>query len=552
MECVVAGRSGTSEPSTSNVHLDDLITDNLVTWKVIDAVEPVGLRQNSKAYSKGEYIWWDTRDGTVWECITGGTTNASIPRLEDLPNGAQIKPHYATSTMTKIDFNSSYTQWKSGGYNSVATNINIGNTSWSCTVGNLGDKEPNITDVLVGARITDGQVTWEKSYKRLNGIRIENCTFKNVSCITGAQDIVAKNNYIVNGALSLSANHLVTQGNVVDNREKDAGISMKYVANTGSVRDEIFRNCQAQMATFLDYKQPKKRIFERLTSENGILYGDTVLYDCSIVINRDLNATSIYGNNQIRMVGGNFSAYVFPNVKIFGSWHSTYEFLGVTFDIILSDATGNFFNNASKLSEGNYYVAFRDCTFRVLPLAYDAQLFTSQYSNTNIKLLHNTFINLDPNKSIKVGLPTADPTNTSVVNNFFDKNFYVTNINSLMNRGGYSLITTLQSPNIPTSGDYAVGTRIINSAPAVGSPRGWVVTTAGLAFQPTLRTSNTTYNVGDFVKWSSGANIYECISSTGATASSPPAAGAGIVTDGGVQWLYRGNTVAVFTSEGNL
>jgi hypothetical protein len=137
-----------------------------------------------------------------------------------------------------------------------------------------------------------------------------------------------------------------------------------------------------------------------------------------------------------------------------------------------------------------------------------------------------------------------------VINNFFDQNYYVTNRNALMNRGGYSLTTTLQSPTIPTSGDYAVGTRIVNSSPAIGSPKGWVVTTAGLAYSST-RANSTAYNVGDFVKWTTGSNIYECIKA-GTTAATPPAAGAGVVTDGDVQWLYRGNTTAVFTSEGNL
>lgn len=555
MQCIVSGTTGTAEPDTSSTRLGESLTDGTVTWQMIDAVEPVGLRQNYKAYNVGDYIWWDTRNSTVWECITAGSTGGTPPRLEDLPNGTQIKAHYGTSTMTKIAWDSSYPQWTAGTYLSATTNINIGNTSWSCSIGNLGDKEPDVTSVLVGSLVADGTVVWKRIYDHLNSVHVEECTFKNVNLVVGSHDVTAINNMMTNGQFTLTGNHVISKGNVIDNREKDVGISMSYTANSGEVRDDILRNCQVQLITPIDYRKPKKRIFERLSIDNGIVYGDPILYDSTIAINRDLNASTIYGNNQVRMVGGNFSAYVLPNVNIFGAWHSSYEFTGVTFDIILSDATGTFFKNNSRMSEGNYYVIFRDCAFRVLPQVYDAQLFNQAYNNANIKLLHNKFVNLDTTKSIKIWIPTQDSTNTSVINNYFDHNYYVLSngsgtYSSSYNKGGYSLITTRESATIPTSGDYVTGTRITNSSPAIGSPKGWIVTTAGQAYGST-RANSTNYNVGDWIKWSTGNNIYECIQS-GTTAATAPSAGAGQVVDGSVTWLYRGNITAVFTSEGNL
>jgi hypothetical protein len=559
LKCTAStGNTGASEPSIGDIKIGETLIDGGITWQLIDNVEPVGIRQNNKPYNTNDYIWWDSKDGSIWKCVTQGNAGTFIPRLEDLALGAQIKPHYASTTMTKIAWNSSYPQWAAGTYLGTTTNINVGNTSWSCTVGNLGDRYPTIANVLNGTSVNDGTIVWKKVWDYLTAVRVEDCTFKNTGLVVGAHNIIAKNNSIINNQFTLNGRHVISQGNIVDNREKDTGINMSYIANSGTIRDDIFHNGVVLVSTLIDYRQPKKRIYERITSANGVLYGDAILYDCTMSVNRDLNASTIWGNNQMRMVGGNFSAYVLPNVKIFGAWHSTYEFLGVTFDIILSDTTGTFFNNLSRQTEGNYFVSFRDCTFRVLPQVYDAQLFNQSANNANLKLLHNRFLNLDSTKSIKIWVPTQDPTNTAVIDNYFDQGYYVQangtgTFATGYNRGGYSLATSVQSSIVPIAGDYAVGTRITNSAPAVGSPKGWVVTTAGLAYQSSLRANSTSYNVGDWVKWSTGTNVYECIQA-GISATTPPLAGFANVTDGGVIWLYRGSSsnTAVFTSEGNL
>jgi hypothetical protein len=312
-------------------------------------------------------------------------------------------------------------------------------------------------------------------------------------------------------------------------------------------KEDTIRNSLISITAKSDYKQQPKRVVENLFIDNSAINTNTTIYNSSLVFN-NLAFTSSQLGASLLMDGGKISAYVPSNLRIFNAWIRNFSLKNVHVDVTLE--TGATFLSSYTRSADGYYSNVESCTFVVTPLDNDVQLIGLSYSDSNIKLLNCNVFNTDQSKSIKINLPTTDTTNTKVYHNFFDKNVYVTDINSEWNKGGYSLRTTIESPIFPVKGDYALGTRIINSLPSVGSPKSWVVTTAGLAYSST-RANSSNYNVGDFIKWSTGSNVYECVQA-GTTASTPPLAGAGIVVDGGVQWLYRGNTVATFTSEGNL
>jgi hypothetical protein len=91
---------------------------------------------------------------------------------------------------------------------------------------------------------------------------------------------------------------------------------------------------------------------------------------------------------------------------------------------------------------------------------------------------------------------------------------------------------------------YFVGDRTFDLTAATA---GWTCTTAGGAFQGT-RANTTAYTVGQWLAWTTGTTVVEC-TVAGTTAGSPPTAPTTVgqvVVDGGVTWVCRSLTKAVF------
>lgn len=106
----------------------------------------------------------------------------------------------------------------------------------------------------------------------------------------------------------------------------------------------------------------------------------------------------------------------------------------------------------------------------------------------------------------------------------------------------------------PSVGVWNVGDRIVNSTPAVGSPKGWTNTAAGGA-SSTTRGDATAYTTGTWIKWPTGTTVWECTTAGTTTTGAPSITGITVgqtVTDGTVVWTLRATTQANFVSEGNL
>lgn len=114
----------------------------------------------------------------------------------------------------------------------------------------------------------------------------------------------------------------------------------------------------------------------------------------------------------------------------------------------------------------------------------------------------------------------------------------------------------VKSATVPTSGVWVRGQRVRNPTPAVGQPKGWLVTASGGAVSKTWSPS-TTYSEGDWVS-NTSSHILLCLES-GTSGSGINAVGGGTwgaigttITDGTVTWVYMANASAAFASEGNL
>jgi hypothetical protein len=555
--CTVAGMSGSSEPSTTQKYLGNTLLDGSVTWKIIDNIFPSSIRKTTTNYSEGDIVLWE--DGTTWECVTSGTTASDNPSLKDLPLGTILNAPASSSHIQKINFDETAPSWQPYVSKINGDKVNINGTTWQYISGDFGgyssgSKEPSYTDLIQGSLLTDGTVIWKKASIENHPIAesiFEECEVRNTNLYIYSPLIISKRNRVINGQYKLNGIKVFSNENLIDNprsaKTPAPTMEVSYIFNNGKCKEDTIRNSLISITAKSDYKQQPKRVVENLFIDNSAINTNTTIFNSSLVFN-NLAFTSSQLGASLLMDGGKISAYVPSNLRIFNAWIRNFSLKNVHVDVTLE--TGAAFLSSYTRSADGYYSNVESCTFVVTPLDNDVQLIGLSYSDSNIKLLNCNVFNTDQSKSIKINLPTTDTTNTKVYHNFFDKNVYVTDINSEWNKGGYSLRTTIESPIFPVKGDYALGTRIINSLPSVGSPKSWVVTTAGLAYSST-RANSSNYNVGDFIKWSTGSNIYECVQA-GTTASTPPLAGAGIVVDGGVQWLYRGNTVATFTSEGNL
>lgn len=106
----------------------------------------------------------------------------------------------------------------------------------------------------------------------------------------------------------------------------------------------------------------------------------------------------------------------------------------------------------------------------------------------------------------------------------------------------------------PNQGVWNVGDRIMNSAPAVGQPKGWINTATGGA-SSTTRANSTAYAVGVYAVWTTGTTVWECTTAGTSAASAPDITGKTVgqtVVDGTVTWTLRSTTQSNFVSEGNL
>ncbi|SMC98097.1 right-handed parallel beta-helix repeat-containing protein [Sporomusa malonica] len=556
--CTVTGSSGASAPNTTGKYLGDTITDGNVTWKIVDNVFPKTYRKNSAVYAEGDLIWWG--DDTIWECVTGGTTAAAEPTLKDLPFDAILIAHASTSRIKKVAFDANAPDWTPNMTKNLNDKVNIAGTTWqyvsrqpyNIIFGNCstGDKEPRVTDLAKELLLTDGTVVWKKGNSGINcpvaTTLAERCIVENTKLMLSGPIVKATNNLVINGDYMVTARQLFSTGNVIRND----GIPTKkvtYAANEGNSLGDIIHNSIINIVPDFDFAIPQKRLVENLVIKNSTINNSKgILHNCTLVFSEPIVGTNL--GPSINMIGGEISAYLYPSTRLFAPYRSQFSLQGVIINITLN--TGSyFFKGYTKAADG-FYSKIQDCIFNITPLGTDVTLFSLGYGDGNVQLANNKFFNSDHSKSINVILPTGDAVNTFNRCNYFDVNYYSTDINSGNNIGGYAVRTTVDSSGVPVKGSYALGTRIMNITPAIGSPKSWLVTTDGLAYSKT-RENSTAYAVGTFVKWPSGNNIYECIGA-GTTAASAPAAGRGTVIDGTIVWLYRGNKTAVFTSEGKL
>lgn len=110
------------------------------------------------------------------------------------------------------------------------------------------------------------------------------------------------------------------------------------------------------------------------------------------------------------------------------------------------------------------------------------------------------------------------------------------------------------SNGIPTTGIFSLYQRILNTAPAVGQPKGWICTVTGGAVS-TTRANSTAYGLGVWATWTTGTTAWE-VTTAGTSAASPPSIVGKVVgdtvTDNDIVWTMRSLTTATLTSEGNL
>ena len=556
--CTVAGSSGSAAPDTSGKYVGNTITDGSATWKIVDNVFPKMYRENSKAYAEGDIIWWG--DDTIWECVTGGTTGSGEPTLKDLTFGAILIAHASSSRIKKVAFDAEAPDWTPNVTKNLNDKVNIAGTTWqyvskqpyNVNFGNYstGDKEPRVTDLAKELLLTDGTVVWKKGNSGINcpvaTTLAERCIVENASLVLSGPIVKATNNMVINGNYMVTARQLFSTGNVIRN----TGIPTKkvtYTLNEGNCLGDMINNSIINLLPYFDFSKPQKRLFENLIIKNSMINNcKGILHNCTIVFTEPIVGTNL--GPTINMISGEIFAYLYPSTRLFAPYRTQFSLQGVTINVTL-DVGSFFYKSYTKAADG-YYSKIENCIFNVTPLDNDATLLSIGYNEGNVKLSNNKFINNDSSKSINVILPAGDTINTRNQSNYFDVNFYSTDINSENNIGGYGVRTTMDLSGIPVKGSYVLGTRIMNITPDIGSPKSWLVTKAGLAFS-TTRANSTAYAVGTFAKWSSGNNIYECIVA-GTTAASVPSAGRGTVIDGTIVWLYRGNQTAVFTSEGNL
>jgi hypothetical protein len=120
--------------------------------------------------------------------------------------------------------------------------------------------------------------------------------------------------------------------------------------------------------------------------------------------------------------------------------------------------------------------------------------------------------------------------------------------------GGFPSVGLSFGTSAPTKGVWQLGDRVLHSAPAVGSPKGWINTATGAA-SSTTRSDATVYAANVYAKWPTGNTVWECTTAGTSTTGAPDITGKTVgqtVTDGTVVWTMRSTTQANFVSEGNL
>lgn len=142
------------------------------------------------------------------------------------------------------------------------------------------------------------------------------------------------------------------------------------------------------------------------------------------------------------------------------------------------------------------------------------------FKKTNIQLTNSTNISLKGGASSFI-IPVA---NTVITFIWDGTKWYTSDISAEDNIG----------TEVPASGKYDIGRKIIQKFPYPGGYEGWICTTAGIACN-VLWVMATTYAVGD-VRYS-GTNVYQC-TVAGTSGSFGPTHTTGTAIDGTVTWKY--------------
>ena len=149
------------------------------------------------------------------------------------------------------------------------------------------------------------------------------------------------------------------------------------------------------------------------------------------------------------------------------------------------------------------------------------------------------------------GFRTSDATNDDVVviDNVIDST--VTTPYTLKSTHLRRTKQSYENTAAPTFRAWAVGDETHHSAPAVGSPKGWLCTVAGGSFTGTWA-ATTAYALGIWYKTSTGVVMEVTTAGTTSATEPAPTAIGQVVTDGTVTWTCRALTAATFVSTGNL
>jgi hypothetical protein len=120
--------------------------------------------------------------------------------------------------------------------------------------------------------------------------------------------------------------------------------------------------------------------------------------------------------------------------------------------------------------------------------------------------------------------------------------------------GTYREMGLMFGTAIPAAGVFKAGDRVMNSAPAVGQPKGWINTADG-ARTTTTRANSTAYALGTWATWTTGTTAWECTTAGNSAAAAPDITGKVVgntIADGTAVWTMRATTAANFVSEGVL
>jgi hypothetical protein len=229
----------------------------------------------------------------------------------------------------------------------------------------------------------------------------------------------------------------------------------------------------------------------------------------------------IFGNNNEGINISNFDNTFIENNKFFMKNANVLNRPLTIFAEKLLKITGNYFESANAANNLELFPAYRVGTHASLPTPKTIEIF-------------------DQNHTVQFAAQ-KDPGYITQVRKSLGDGF--TNLNST------AIGSTDRVASVPTSGSYALGQIVYNSAPISGGMLGWVCTMGGVANATTWTTGATTYVLNTVVNI--GGNVYTCaVKGAGASTDQPVGiAGTAQSYADGYSWLYLG-TLAVFKTFG--